>query len=155
MYEPWLELDFLEQSLPEEYELMDNPDILRQGLNDKYMWGIERLSASERYLFITYLYKSKSYNTIYDFNQDKAYNIKALYTKDYFGLPLNKFFLTQDYYISYVDSNIFKFTYDYVLSENLDMTDTYDRRVAEVASQMDENDNGVLVIHQLKGIDDK
>lgn len=101
------------------------------------------------------MYKSKSYNTIYDFNQDKAYNIKALYTKDYFGLPLNKFFVTQDYYISYVDSNIFKFTYDYVLSENLDMTDTYDRRVAEVASQMDENDNGVLVIHQLKGIDDK
>lgn len=155
LYEPWLELDFLEQSLPEEYELMDNPDILRQGLNDKYIWGIERLSASERYLFITYLYKSKSYNTIYDFNQDKAYNIKALYTKDYFGLPLNKFFVTQDYYISYVDSNIFKFTYDYVLSENLDMIDIYDRRVAKIASQMDEGDNGVLVIHQLKGINDK
>lgn len=155
LYEPWIELDFLRHSLPEEYELMDNPDILRQGLIDKYIWGIERLSASERYLFITYMYKSKSYNTIYDLNQDKAYNIKALYTRDYFGLPLNKFFVTQDYYISYIDSNIFKFTYDYVLSGNLDVTDAYDRRVAEIASQMDESDNGVLVIHQLKGINDK
>lgn len=147
-------VDFNKQALPLKYATYNLLDIIREGISDKYILGIDRLATSSRYLFLSYGYQSSKYTTIYDVKNKKCNNVKALHTKNYFNLSLNRYFLSDDYLISYINAQSFKMVYEHVLKESMNADDKYQSQVITLANKIKSEDNGILVIHQLKNMND-
>ena len=148
----YLNIDFQEQAMPSEYQTMELMETIKYGIHDKYIYGVERIASSSRYLFISYRYQSERYNTIYD-NQTKEYhNIKSLNGKNSFHLPLNKYYITDNYLVAYVDANTFFVTTKYSLND-INHEDEFISQVRNIEKRVKDNDNGVLLLHKLKKCD--
>ena len=129
---------------------------IKDGINDKYIWGIDRISSSSRYLFATYLFQSSSYSSIFDFKSGDVFNIHLLHTEEFYGLPISDYFVTGDYVVSHSNAYTFNVMCEYVLKPRIEEAGTiYMQEVADVAKSIKSDDNGVLVLYELKGMDDE
>lgn len=147
--EPFLNIDFQKQAMPSKYTTMDFTETLKNGIHNKYIYGIERITSSSRYLFISYSYLSERYNTIYDYQTHDYHNIKSFNGGSTFNLPLNKFFITDNYLVAYIDANTFLLTIKYSLLDK-DERNKYIQQVRRIEQKLSDEDNGILIIHKLK-----
>ncbi len=152
---PYLYVDFGKQTMPEQYATIDLIEGMKQGIAAKYIWGIDRLSSSSRYIFISYRYKSKKYNTIYDCKTGSHYDVELMKIKDLYNLSLDNYYLTQDYIVAYHRADMFRIVYNYVLNDELNLENPLERQVADIANGIRDDENGVLVMYQLKNMNDE
>jgi hypothetical protein len=152
---PNIVMDFKNESVPEKLERVDVMEAVQLDVQDKYIWGLDGIALSTRYLFLSYFYNGDKFNTIYDKKLHTYFNVKNLHTTDFYSLPITKYSISSDYVVSYVDANMFKITYEYVIKERLKVDDIYRTRVESIVNNIGLNDNGVLVLYKLKGLTDE
>lgn len=152
---PYLYVDFGKQTMPEQYATIGLVQGIKQGITNKYILGIERLSSSSRYIFLSYRYKSKRYNTIYDCKTGSHYDVESMKIKDLYNLSLDNYYMTEDYIVAYHRADMFRTVYNYVLKDELNLENPLERQVAEIANSIKDDENGILVMYQLKNMNDE
>lgn len=147
---PYLNVDFMKNTMPEKYITLDILEARKMGITNKYIWGIDSIRLSSRYLFLSYMFRKSKYNVIYDLKTGDYFSIKALHTKDFYGLPIGRYYVSDNYLISYMEPSSFIFTYDNLLKTRMDPNNMYHKEVMSIANNVNTDGNGILILYQLK-----
>lgn len=153
--EPYLYVDFGRQTMPEKHRTIGTVEGLRQDLGNKYIWGIDRISSSSRYIVLSYKFQAMPYNIIYDLKTGLHSNVNSTRVNGWYNLALTDFFVTRNYIISYRSADDLLTTYDYILKDKINPKNSFEQRVADVVKDIKYEDNGILIMYQLKNMNDE
>ena len=141
--------------MPEKHRTIGAVEGLRQGLGNKYIWGIDRISSSSRYIVLSYKFQAMPYNIIYDLKTGLHSNVNSTRVDGWYNLALTDFFLTRNYIVSYRSADDLLTTYDYILKNKINPKNSFEQRVADVVKDIKYDDNGILIMYQLKDMNDE
>ena len=72
---PVYKLNFGEYTLPEKYYKLDARELMVNGIDNKYCSGIDRILASEKYLFLFFWIGESRYIALYDITKNKLSHV--------------------------------------------------------------------------------
>lgn len=97
-FRPYMQIDFGKQNLPKGYYEYDLRKILKEGVNKKFVLGIDGLSETSDYLFLRFRYSGQQYLAIVNKATDKVERIcSGLVINDMYSIGLADYHVCGDY----------------------------------------------------------
>ena len=147
---PQYRIDFGDKTLPMSYYPFELSKAVSSGLHKKYIFGIEYMHESERYLLFNFYYTEEAYTAIYDKKDDKLTVADRISNKSLLDISIGKYFVESNNVYSYYPANdiLMVNEYNWKNSSHAD-TEEYREMKAKIAGMTD-MDNGLIIKYRLK-----
>ena len=147
---PILNINFGSRALPEDYYTLDLRRLLQKGLAKNYILGMDKIFASDKYIFLKYRYGENNYWIIYDREAQRVKtHCRGLGPENMYQMGLSDF-VVQDGWVYEISSG-FNFTRHqkhYTPDPPLELR--YANELQRVAQRVTEMSNPVLIRYKLK-----
>lgn len=147
---PILDINFGSRALPEDYYTLDLRQLLRKGLAKNYILGMDKIFASDKYIFLKYCYGENNYWIIYDREAQRVKkHCRGLGPENMYQMGLSDF-TVQDGWVYEISSG-FNFTrHQQYYTPKPPLEPRYAKELQEVAQRVTEMSNPVLIRYKLK-----
>ncbi len=147
---PILDINFGSRALPEDYYTLNLRELLRKGYAKNYVLGIDKIFASDNYIFLKYRYGENNYWIIYDRGAQKVKkHCRGFGPENMYQMGLSDF-TVQDGWVYEISP-----AYDFIQHQKYytpkpPLEPRYEKELQEVAQRVTEMSNPVLIQYKLK-----
>ena len=145
-----LDIDFGSYALPDKYYALNLRALLRKGYAENYVLGVDKIFASGKYIFLKYSYGENDYWIIYDREtQEVKRHCRGIAAKSMYQMGLSDFVVQGEWVYEITPA------FDFLQHQKYYTPDPplklrYAKELENVASQITETSNPVLIRYKLK-----
>ena len=147
---PVVRLDFGDKQLPSECFSQNLHEIIKKGVNDKYILGIKSIRISKDLIFIDFDCGKKQYTTIYDRITEKSVTTEGFIVKSNYRMGLSNYYIYGDYVYEIVDASMLLFNYEAVYKDSEFIASPYKEHLDEMVKKMRSSDNPIIFKYKLR-----
>lgn len=143
-------IDFGKNNLLKEYSYMSMRDFFAQGLYSKYVYGIDEIYHTAKYIFIKYNFNKDTYTAVYNkSNKRVEMNYQNLIITDLYHIGLSNYYI-QDGYIYDINSADNFITLYFEILKNRDIKEKYKTEIQSIIKNINEESNPIIVKYKIQ-----
>lgn len=150
-FKPYMQIDFGSQNLPKEYYEYDLIKILKEGLNKKYVLGIDGVEESSAYIFLRFRYSGQQYLAIVNKKTNEVERVcSGLAVDDMYSIGLADYHVCGDFIYDIYSAYDFITLYNEILKDKGKIAEKYKKQIADVIKNISKNSNPVIIKYKVK-----
>lgn len=144
-------VNFVNKNLPEKYYENNLRSLIKHGVTDRFVLGVDKFQESDYYIFISFWYKSEYYTAIYNKINEVVEVCRGILVSSFYKMGFGKYFIQDGYVYEILEAGVFKAIFNEIKSDN-NIDNKYILEINEANKTLSDNSNPIIIRYKMKSL---